>query len=136
MIQSVSLVVTPGYTFPPNTAYTPDDLRAGATPTVSGTLSHTPAAISGTEISWTAAKVFHKTLTGNTTFTFAGTTEGYEIEVVLYSGAGGFTVTWPTVKWVAATAPTMTATAARWDIYRFRYYNSILFGEVVAQNMS
>lgn len=136
MIHSISFTVTPGYSFPPGEAVSLDDFRAAAQPSIAATLTHTPAAIAGTEISWTAAKSFHKTLTANTTFTFAGQAEGQEIEVILASGAGGFTVAWPTMKWAGGTPPTMTATASRWDIYRFRYVNSLLFGEVVAQNLS
>jgi len=136
MLQSVTSLVTPGHDFPPDG--TPDnaDFRAAASPTVQNTLVYTPAEITGTEIDWTAAKTFYKTLTGSVVFTFTGQAAGHVIDVVLDSGAGSFTVTWPTVKWAGGSAPTMTATAARWDIFRFRYVDGNLLGEVVAQNMS
>lgn len=139
MIQSLNFTVTPGYNFPPGTAYGPDDFRAAATPSVAATLDRTPVEIAGTEISWSSGKVFYKTLTANTTFTFAGATAGEHnvIEVVLASGAGGFTAAFPaSVKWAGGSDPTMTATAARWDIFRFRLVDGNYLGEVVAQNLS
>ena len=139
MIQSLSFTVTPGYTFPPNTAYDPDDFRAAAIPSIAVALNRTPVEIAGTEISWAAGKTFFKTLTANTVFTFAGATAGEHniIEVVLASGAGSFTATFPAaVKWAGGGEPTMTATAARWDWFRFRFVDGNYLGEVVGQNIS
>src|SRR5210317_66025 len=48
------------------------------------------------------------------------TAYGMSLKVVQDSGASGYTVTWPTsVKWPAATAPTLTATASAEDQFVF-----------------
>ena len=48
------------------------------------------------------------------------TAYGMSLKVIQDSGASGYTVTWPTsVKWPAATAPTLTATASAEDQFVF-----------------
>ena len=62
------------------------------------------------------------TLTGNPTFTFSGAVSGTECSFTLYlkqDGTGSRTVTWPTVKWQDAIAPTLTTTANATDIIVF-----------------
>lgn len=78
------------------------------------------------------------TLTGNCAFTFPATTAGRSFFLFLrQDGTGSRTVTWPgTVKWPAATAPTITATASRTDILAFTADGSAWFGRVIAQNYS
>ena len=68
---------------------------------------------------------FHKvTLTANCTFTFSnppatGTAGSFTLFLV-QDGTGSRTVTWPgTVDWSAATAPTLTTTAAAVDVLTF-----------------
>ena len=68
---------------------------------------------------------FHKvTLTANCTFTFSnppatGTAGSFTLFLV-QDGTGSRTVTWPgTVDWAAATAPTLTTTAAAVDVLTF-----------------
>ena len=49
---------------------------------------------------------FSLTMTGNTTFTFGGTTSGYGVGFVLQLTGNGGTVTWPaSVDWAGGTAP-------------------------------
>ena len=49
---------------------------------------------------------FSLTMTGNTTFTFGGTTSGYGVGFVIQLTGNGGTVTWPSsVKWAGGTAP-------------------------------
>ena len=68
---------------------------------------------------------FHKvTLTANCTFTFsnppASGTAGSFTLFLVQDGTGSRTVTWPTsVDWAAATAPTLTTTAAAVDVLTF-----------------
>lgn len=78
------------------------------------------------------------TLTGNCTFTFPTLAAGKSFKLVLRQDAtGSRTVTWPgTVKWPAATAPTITATASHWDIYDFIAAGTNWLGRGVAQNYS
>jgi len=68
---------------------------------------------------------FHKvTLTANCTFTFsnppASGTAGSFTLFLVQDGTGSRTVTWPgSVDWAAATAPTLTTTAAAVDVLTF-----------------
>lgn len=62
------------------------------------------------------------TLTGNVTLTLSNPTDGGRYVLLLASGAGGFTVTWPAaVHWPAATTPTITATASKYDLVTLIY---------------
>jgi hypothetical protein len=85
-------------------------------------------------INWNTGYVFTQTLSANTTFTFSNQTSGQVIVVRLTNTASNYTVTWPTVRWAAATAPTMTV-GAKSDVYTFIYDGSNTYGSVV-QNMS
>ena len=63
----------------------------------------------------------HITLTGNCVLTFptAGTGRGFTL-ALKQDATGGRTVTWPaTVKWAGGATPTLTVTAARWDVFSF-----------------
>jgi hypothetical protein len=61
------------------------------------------------------------TLTANCTFTFAGATAGQvtrmDVELI-ENGTGGWTTTWPTVKWVGG-APTPVTTANAVNVFTF-----------------
>lgn len=89
-------------------------------------------------IALTSGTVQILTLTGNCAFTFPATTAGRSFILFLRQDAtGSRTVTWPaTVKWPAGTAPTITATASRTDIYAFTADGTNWFGRVIAQNYS
>ena len=68
---------------------------------------------------------FTHILTENVTYTFSnpaasGKASAFTLKVVQNSGASGYTITWPSsVDWVAATAPTLTATANAVDYFVF-----------------
>lgn len=77
------------------------------------------------------------TLTGNVTFTLSNPKNGGRYVILLNSGAGGFTATWPTagsaggVQWPGGTAPIITVTASKVDLITLiyssvddRYYGS------------
>jgi hypothetical protein len=64
------------------------------------------------------------TLTASTgALTFGSPSGGQILYVsVIQSGAGSFTVTWPTnVRWIANTAPTLTTTTGHLDCFTFIY---------------
>jgi len=84
----------------------------------------TVATTTGTvDLSLATAHVHARTLTGNTTFTFSGAVSGVACELILFAtqdGTGSRTITWPaSVKWPAATAPTISTAAGRTDQFRF-----------------
>jgi hypothetical protein len=79
------------------------------------------------------------TLTGNVTFTFPTVTAGRSFLMVLRQDAtGGRTVTWPSVtnpvRWPGGTAPTITSTASRTDLYGFTADGTRWYGRTIAQN--
>jgi hypothetical protein len=59
---------------------------------------------------------------------------GKSFLLMLKSGSGGYTVTWATVKWSGGTAPTLTATASRMDIFSFFSDGTNWYGVVAGQN--
>jgi len=74
------------------------------------------------------------TLTGTATITMPTATAGKSFLLKLKTGAGGYTVTWTTVKWPSGTAPTLTSTASRMDIFSFFSDGTNWYGCTVGQN--
>ena len=74
------------------------------------------------------------TLTGICTITMPAVSSGKSFLLMLRTGAGGYTVTWTTVKWAGGTAPTLTATASRMDIFSFFSDGTNWYGVVAGQN--
>jgi FtsP/CotA-like multicopper oxidase with cupredoxin domain len=75
------------------------------------------------------------TLTGNATITMPTAVSGKSFIMLLRQDAtGSRTVTWSTVKWAGGTAPTITATASKQDIYSFFSDGTNWYGVTVAQN--
>jgi len=75
------------------------------------------------------------TLTGNATITMPTATAGKSFVLLLKQDAtGSRTVTWSTVKWPAATAPTITSTASKQDIFSFFADGTNWYGVTVGQN--
>lgn len=75
------------------------------------------------------------TLTGNATITMPTAVSGKSFIMFLKQDAtGSRTVTWTTVKWAGGTAPTITATASRQDIYSFFSDGTNWYGVNVGQN--
>ena len=73
-----------------------------------------------------AANAYHVT-TENTTFSApSNATEGAIIQVEIAQGGTARTIAWNTVfEFAASTAPTVTATASKTDIFTFRYNGSV-----------
>lgn len=74
------------------------------------------------------------TLTGSPTITMPTATAGKSFILLLRTGTGSYTVTWSTVKWPGGTAPTVTTTASRMDIYSFFSDGTNWYGTTVGQN--
>lgn len=75
------------------------------------------------------------TLTGNATITMPTATSGKSFLLMLkQDGTGSRTVTWSTVKWPGGTAPTITSTASRQDMFSFFADGTNWYGVTVAQN--
>ena len=75
------------------------------------------------------------TLTGNATITMPTATAGKSFILLLkQDGTGSRTVTWSTVVWPGGTAPTITSTASKQDIYSFFSDGTNWYGVTVGQN--
>jgi len=75
------------------------------------------------------------TLTGDATITMPTATAGRSFILLLKQDAtGSRTVTWSTVRWPAGTAPTITATASKQDIFSFVADGTNWYGAVGGQN--
>lgn len=74
------------------------------------------------------------TLTGSPTITMPAAVSGKSFIIMLKTGAGSFTVTWSTVKWPAGTAPTITSTASRQDVFSFFSDGTNWYGSTLGQN--
>jgi len=74
------------------------------------------------------------TLTGSPTITMPAAVSGKSFIIMLKTGAGSFTVTWTTVKWPSGTAPTITSTASRQDVFSFFSDGTNWYGSVLGQN--
>jgi hypothetical protein len=75
------------------------------------------------------------TLTGNATITMPTATAGKSFVMILaQDGTGSRTVTWSTVVWPSATAPTITSTASKRDILSFFSDGTSWFGTTIGQN--
>lgn len=75
------------------------------------------------------------TLTGTATITMPTAVAGKSFVLYLKQDAtGSRTVTWTTVKWPGGTAPTITSTASKQDIFSFFSDGTSWFGATVGQN--
>lgn len=74
------------------------------------------------------------TLTGSPTITMPTAVAGKSFIIYLKTGAGSYTVTWSTVQWAGGTAPTITSTASKMDIYSFFSDGTNWYGVTVGQN--
>lgn len=94
------------------------------------------AVISASDVDWSAATHFYKTLSANLTITFSNDTDAQTIIIKLIQGASAYTVTWPSgVQWANTTEPTMSTTAGRHDIYTLVKINGVISGSYV-QNLA
>ena len=76
------------------------------------------------------------TLTGTATITMPAAVAGKSFVLFLkQDGTGSRTVTWSTVKWPGGTAPTITSTASKQDIFSFFSDGTNWYGSAI-QNLS
>jgi hypothetical protein len=77
--------------------------------------------IAALDIDWTAGTIFHKSISGNSTFTFSNVTEGKVITVIIHNaGASTYTITLPAGIYKATTtAPDLTLDAGKANIITF-----------------
>jgi hypothetical protein len=107
-------------------------------PTVTNYVETAYSANSSTAITLDLANgtVQNITLTGSPTITMPTAALGKSFILYLRTGSGSYSVTWSTVKWSGGTAPTVTSTGSRMDIYSFFADNSNWYGVTVAQNFT
>ena len=75
------------------------------------------------------------TLTGNATITMPSQGAGKSFIIMLkQDGTGSRSVTWSTVTWAGGTAPTITGTASKQDIYSFFSDGTNWYGTTIGQN--
>ena len=111
-----------------------------ATASTSANITQTPLATSGSTISWNAATHANAYLVPSTNLTIdlpTNPVEGAIISVEIAQGGTPYTVAWHTVfEFAASTAPTVTATANKTDIFAFRYNGSVWQEVGRVQNMA
>ena len=71
------------------------------------------------------------TMTGNCTFTMPTATAGQSFILKVLTGAGSYTGTFTSVKWSGGTAPTLTATASKYDLVSFVADGSAWSGSII-----
>jgi hypothetical protein len=80
-------------------------------------------------IDWTTGVKQRITMSANTTLTFTAPPGVANLLLrVAQSGGGGFTITWPTIKWSGGSPPTLTAAATGIDVISLYYNGSTYFG--------
>jgi len=119
---------------------TGDQLADAITIGTSAQISQVALTSSSNAVAWdatAAANAYHVT-TENTTFSApSNATEGAIIQVELAQGGTARTIAWNTVfEFAASTAPTVTATANKTDIFTFRYNGSVWQEIGRVQNMA
>jgi len=122
------------------TAITSTGTLTGLTVSTSANISQVAITSSSAAVAWdsdAAANAYHLT-TENTTFSApSNATEGALISVELAQGGTARTIAWNTVfEFAASTAPTVTATASKTDIFSFRYNGSVWQEIGRVQNMA
>jgi len=82
---------------------------------------------SATAVNLENGNVFSKTISGTTTLTFTNPSSvGTSSFSLILTNGGSATLNFPTVKWPAATAPTLTASGI--DVLVFVYHGSTWYG--------
>lgn len=116
------------------------DIPSGSTltnPTVTNYVETLFSANTGTALTVDLANgtVQDLTLTGNATITMPTAVAGKSFILMLRQDAtGSRSVTWSTVAWPGGTAPTITGTASKMDMYSFFSDGTNWYGVTVSQN--
>ena len=111
-----------------------------ATASTSAKITQVAITSSSNAVAWdsTAAANAYYSTTENTTFSApSNAVEGAIISVEIAQGGTPYTVAWNTIfEFAASTAPTVTATANKTDIFSFRYNGSVWQEIGRVQNMA
>ena len=123
-----------------NTTSTGATVTGLLTATTSANITQVALTSSSNAVAWdarAAANAYHLT-TENTTFAApSNAVEGAIISVEIAQGSTARTIAWNTVfEFAASTAPTVTATANKTDIFAFRYNGSVWQEIGRVQNMA
>ena len=93
-------------------------------------LTNDIGSVTGTaNVNWDDSNNQSITLIGSTTLTFSNPLSGanYQIEIT-QGGVGSYTITWPTIKWMNATPPTLSTVVGRVDIVSLYYDGTNYYG--------
>jgi len=122
------------------TTFATASFSGAVTAATSAKITQVPLATSGSTISWDAAAAANSYLVPSVNLTIDLPTnpiEGAIISVEIAQGGTPYTVAWHTVfEFAASTAPTVTATANKTDIFSFRYNGSVWQEIGRVQNMA
>jgi hypothetical protein len=65
---------------------------------------------------------------GSPTFTFTAPTKPGKLTLIVKYDGGSGTITWPTIKWVGGTAPTVSGGTSNYDTFHFIYDGTNYYG--------
>lgn len=123
------------------TAFLGNDIGASGTNTMKTLYGYARIATSGTTAIGAPGDIdcsltHFKLIDGsNGTINLNNLAEGQTFVVVAYNTlGGGYTLSWPNVKWPSAVVPTPSTTANSWDIYTFTKIGGVILG-TVAKNL-
>jgi hypothetical protein len=138
--ETSGIAVTIGHTTSETTVADNLTITGVATASTSSNITQVALTSSGNAVAWdaaAAANAYHLT-TENTTFSApSNAVEGAIISVEIAHGGTPYTVAWNTVfEFAASTAPVVTATANKTDIFAFRYNGSVWQEIGRVQNMA
>jgi len=138
--ETSGIAVTIGHTTSETTVADNLTITGVATASTSANITQVALTSSSNAVAWDAAaasNAYHLT-TENTTFSApSNAVEGAIISVEIAHGGTPYTVAWNTVfEFAASTAPVVTATANKTDIFAFRYNGSVWQEVGRVQNMA
>ena len=138
--ETSGIAVTIGHTTSETTVADNLTITGVATASTSAKITQVALTSSGNAVAWdaaAAANAYHLT-TENTTFSApSNAVEGAIISVEIAHGGTPYTVAWHTdFEFAASTAPVVTATANKTDIFAFRYNGSVWQEIGRVQNMA
>lgn len=88
-------------------------------------------------VDWSLARTQKITATGNATVTHSNMTAGLVYTVEYYTGAGSFTATFASTNFASGTAPTLTVTASKVDVFTFyKTIGGTIFGAIFGQSFA
>ncbi len=88
-------------------------------------------------VDWSTARTIKVTATGSATVTHSNMVAGIVYTLEYYTGAGSFTAAFASTNWASGTAPTLTATASKVDVFTFyKTIGGTIFGGIFGQNFT